>query len=53
MTRKKRRSFSDIQKADAVRRHLKEGVPVSQIANGLDVQPTMIHKWIHTAMTQF
>ena len=52
MTRKKRRSFSDIQKADAVRRHLKDGVPVSQIANDLDVQPTMIHNWIHTAMTQ-
>ena len=38
MTRKKRRSFSDTQKADAVRRHLKDGVPVSQIANDLDVQ---------------
>ena len=52
MTRKKRRSFSDTQKADAVRRHLKDGVPVSQIANDLDVQPTMIHNWINTALAQ-
>ena len=52
MPRKKRRSFSYIQKVDAVRRHLKEGVPVSQIANDLNVQPTMIHNWIHTAMNQ-
>ena len=52
MSRKKRRSFSDTQKADAVRRHLKDHVPVSQIANDLDVQPTMIHNWIKTALEQ-
>ncbi|MDA9859543.1 transposase [Rubripirellula sp.] len=46
--RKKRRSFSDTEKADAVRRHLKDGVPVLQIANDLDVQPTMVHNWINT-----
>ncbi|OUT62080.1 MAG: hypothetical protein CBB71_02750 [Rhodopirellula sp. TMED11] len=43
MSRKKRRSFSDAQKADAVRRHEEDHGPVSQIANDLDIQPTMIH----------
>ena len=52
MSRKKRRSFSNTQKADAVRRHLKDHVPVSQIANDLDVQPTMIHNWINTAQSK-
>lgn len=52
MSRKKRRSFSDTQKADAVRRHLKDHIPVSQIANDLDVQPTMIHNWVNTALAQ-
>ena len=52
MTRKKRRSFTAQQKADAVRRHLKDHVPVSQIANDLNVQPTMIHNWINAALAQ-
>ncbi|QDV85250.1 transposase [Planctomycetes bacterium TBK1r] len=52
MSRRKRRSFTDTQKADAVRRHLNDQIPVSQIADELDVQPTMIHNWIKTAMAQ-
>ena len=52
MTRKKRRSFTAAQKADAVRRHLKDHVPVSQIADELNVQPTMVHNWINAALAQ-
>ncbi len=54
MTRKlqKRRSFTDTQKADAVRKHLKDHVPVSQIADEMRVQPTVIHNWIKTALAQ-
>jgi len=52
MTRKKRRSFTAQQKADAVRRHLKDHIPVSQIANDLNVQPTMVHNWINAVLSQ-
>ena len=51
MTRK-RRSFTAAQKAEAVRKHLKDHVPVSQIADEMVVQPTMIHNWINTALAQ-
>lgn len=51
MTRK-RRSFTTTQKADAVRKHLKEQIPVSQIADEMNVQPTMIHNWINAALQQ-
>ncbi len=43
MSRRKRRSYIDTPKADAVRRHLKDQVPASQIADELDVQPTAVH----------
>jgi len=54
MTRKpqKRRSFTASQKAEAVRKHLKNGVPVSQIAEEMKVQPTMVHNWINSALSQ-
>lgn len=52
MTRKKRRSYTAAQKADAVRRHLKDHVPVSEIANDLNVQPTMVHNWINSVLSQ-
>ena len=51
MTRK-RRSFSPAEKAAAVRKHLVDKVPVSQIADEMKVQPTLIHNWINTVMTQ-
>ena len=51
MTRK-RRSFSAADKAAAVRRHLVEKVPVSQIADQMQVQPTLIHNWINALMSQ-
>lgn len=51
MTRK-RRSFSAAEKAAAVRRHLVDKHPVSQIADQMQVQPTLIHGWINTALSQ-
>lgn len=48
----KRRSFTSSQKAEAVRKHLKDRVPVSQIADEMNVQPTMIHNWINMALAQ-
>ena len=51
MTRK-RRSFSAADKAAAVRKHLIDRVPVSQIADQMQVQPTLIHNWINAAMAQ-
>ena len=51
MTRK-RRSFTAAQKAEAVRKYLKDRVPVSQIADEMHVQPTMIHNWVNTALQQ-
>ncbi len=50
--RKKRRSFTAPQKAEAVRKHLKDRIPVSQIADEMDVQPTMIHNWINSVLSQ-
>lgn len=47
-----RRMFDSVQKADVVRRHLKDGVPVSQLAQELDVQPSQIHQWINAALSQ-
>ena len=51
MTRK-RRSFSAADKAAAVRRHLVDKIPVSQIADQMQVQPTLIHNWINAVMSQ-
>jgi len=51
MTRK-RRTFSAADKAAAVRKHLIDKIPVSQIADQMQVQPTMIHNWVNTAMSQ-
>jgi len=47
-----RRMFDSTKKAEIVRRHLKDGVPVSQLAQELDVQPSQIHQWINMALTQ-
>ncbi len=49
---KSRRSFSDEVKADAVRRHLTDKVPVSELAAELDVQPSQIHLWIKQVLDQ-
>jgi len=47
-----RRMFDSTQKANVVRRHLQDGVPVSELAKELNVQPSQIHQWINTVLTQ-
>src|SRR5437879_874968 len=44
--RKTRRNFSAPQKAEVVRRHLADKVPVSNLADELGVQPSQIHAWV-------
>ncbi len=47
-----RRTFTAAQRADVVRRHLKDKVPVSQLAEELNVQPGQIHLWVQTLLSQ-
>jgi transposase-like protein len=47
-----RRKFTAVQKADAVRRHLWDKVPVSDLARELQVQPTLIHQWVQQVRSQ-
>lgn len=47
-----RRHFSDTVKADAVRRHLADKMPVSQLADELEVQPSLIHLWVKQVLEQ-
>ena len=44
--------FSSTQKAEIVRCHLKDQVPVSDLAAELDVQPSPIHQWIEVVLLQ-
>ena len=50
--KKTRRMFTPQQKADAVRRYLADQVPVSNLADELDVQPTLIHLWVRQVLEQ-
>lgn len=47
-----RRSFSDEFKAQVVRRHLVEKVPVSELAAEFEIQPSMIHLWSKQVLDQ-
>lgn len=47
-----RRTFTAEQKAEVVRRHLRDKVPVSQLAEELKVQPSQIHQWVNTVLAQ-
>lgn len=47
-----RRHFSVEQKAQIVRRHLADKEPVSQLAEELQVQPSVIHLWVNQVLTQ-
>ena len=49
---KSRRQYSDEFKANAVRRHLGDKVPVSDLAAELDVQPSLIHLWVKQVLDQ-
>jgi len=44
--------FTAPQKSEIVRRHLKDQVPVSDLAAGLEVQPSQIHQWVNAVLTQ-
>ena len=45
-TERKRRHFSDAQKATVVRRHLGDKVPVSDLADEYQIQPSLIYLWV-------
>jgi transposase len=47
-----RRHFSAEQKAQIVRRHLTGKEPVSQLADELQVQPSLIHLWVKQLLDQ-
>jgi transposase-like protein len=47
-----RRSFTAGQKAAIVRRHLADKVPVSDLADEFDVQPSQIHAWVNQVLAQ-
>ena len=47
-----RRNFSAEQKADVVRRHLKDKVAISDLAAELGIQPTQIYQWVATVLEQ-
>lgn len=45
MARRSRRHFSSEQKADVLRRHLVDKVPISELCNELDLQPGLVYLW--------
>ena len=45
----KRRTFTADEKAAIVRRHLWDKVPVSDLAQEHQVQPSQIHNWVNQA----
>lgn len=50
--KKTRRSFTPELKAKLVRRHLSDKVPVSDLADEFQVQPSLIHLWINQVLQQ-
>ena len=40
------------QKAEIVRRHLKDKTPISSLAEELSIQPTQIYQWVALALEQ-
>lgn len=49
---KNRRKFTAEQKAEIVRRHLKDRTPISSLAEELAIQPTQIYQWVALALEQ-
>jgi transposase-like protein len=49
---KTRRKITAEQKAAIVRRHVKDKLPISSIAEELSIQPTQIHQWVALAFEQ-
>ena len=52
MSSNSRRRFGAEQKAQIVRRHLADKVPVSDLADEFDIQPSQIHTWIKQVLDQ-
>ena len=52
MSRKNRRHFGAEKKAQVVRRHLAGKEAVSDLADELDVQPSLIHLWVKQVLDQ-
>lgn len=52
MSKRQRRHFTTEQKAELLRRHLVDKVPVSEICNELKLQPTVFYDWLRTLMAQ-
>ncbi len=50
MARRKRRSYTSAQKAEILRRHHKDKVPVSQVCAEAGVQPSLFYSWQHKAL---
>jgi len=49
---KKRRFFTPEQKADILRRHIIDKVPVSQICNEHKLQPSVFYDWLRLLVAQ-
>ncbi|MEZ6096593.1 MAG: transposase [Pirellulaceae bacterium] len=49
---RQRRKFTAQQKAEIVRRHLKDKTPISSLAEELNIQPTQIYQWVAMALEQ-
>ena len=49
---KPRRHRTPAEKAAVVRRHLVDKIPVSNLAEELDVQPSLIHLWVKHVLDQ-
>ncbi len=47
-----RRRFDKTQKAEVVRRHVADKVSVSDLADELGVQPSLIHSWVKQVLDQ-
>jgi transposase-like protein len=45
MTRRRQRRFTPEQKVAIIRRHLLEQVPVSDLCDEYDLQPTVFYRW--------
>lgn len=52
MSKRQRRHFTPEQKADLLRRHLVDKVPVSDICNEQKLQPSVFYDWHKILMAQ-
>ena len=45
MTNRSRRQFTAQQKVEIVKRHLIDGVPISELCEEFQIQPTQFYQW--------